>query len=307
MNIVSDPLTPAERAEFERNEDTIKKGLKSFIAVGLALRAIKEKRLYREAALTFDVYCQQKWGFRDKRAYQLIAGSQVAENLTLEGLEPPQNEKQARSLAVLSEADQKIVWHVIKDTAPDGKVTESHVKSCVNVFRGILATSAIDDGSGEQIHVNQIINAAITEETYERLMRQKQALVDSLRKKELRRCMTAKMELADILKIRVDITDEDALARVPYENIRYYVEQSNWRPDGHNMYFDFFEHRGPGRTRIYIPTNNKLPSAQYKKYKRECIVAISEAENRSQLGVYYDLMALVIPESIMELKVSVTA
>ena len=50
---VVDPLTKAEREEFERAEVAIGKGFKYAAALGEALSVVSEKRLYREHYPTF--------------------------------------------------------------------------------------------------------------------------------------------------------------------------------------------------------------------------------------------------------------
>jgi phage N-6-adenine-methyltransferase len=66
------------------------------------------------------------------------------------------------------------LWQVAVNTAPEGKVTGAHVQSVVDVMTGIIEAGGLDDGSGEAKPLGQLIDAAITEETYERMMRQKE-------------------------------------------------------------------------------------------------------------------------------------
>lgn len=86
-------------------------------------------------------------------------------------------ESHLRPITGLTETQSQIVWQVVEDTAPAGKVTAAHVKSVVNIISEITATSALDDGTGNQIPIAQAttahLKAAITEETYERMQRQK--------------------------------------------------------------------------------------------------------------------------------------
>lgn len=66
------PATLAERGHLADLERTIEQGLRTFVAVGSALREIKEAKLYRESFASFGDYCRQRWGFSRGRAYQLI-------------------------------------------------------------------------------------------------------------------------------------------------------------------------------------------------------------------------------------------
>jgi hypothetical protein len=75
-------LTTRERREFERAERTIARGLKSFLEVGMALKEIRDKRLYRQQYNTFEEYCIRRWDFSRPRAYELCAASEVVADLS---------------------------------------------------------------------------------------------------------------------------------------------------------------------------------------------------------------------------------
>ena len=76
-------LTVHEQAELEQHEATIERGLQTFVEVGLALRAIRDKRLYRQNYATFEDYCRERWGWVASRARQLIAAAEVAKTVTM--------------------------------------------------------------------------------------------------------------------------------------------------------------------------------------------------------------------------------
>jgi hypothetical protein len=50
-------LTSTERRDLERAERKIAAGLKAFLEVGLALKEIRDKRLYRQEYANFEQYC----------------------------------------------------------------------------------------------------------------------------------------------------------------------------------------------------------------------------------------------------------
>lgn len=50
---------------------------------------------------TFEVYCEQRWGFKDARARQMIAAAETVTNVTGLGAPAPANEGQARALSGL--------------------------------------------------------------------------------------------------------------------------------------------------------------------------------------------------------------
>lgn len=165
-------LTAEECDELAAHETVIERGLQTFYEVGTALVAIRDKRLYRAAHTTFEDYCRERWQMSRQRALQFIDASEVVANLTTIVVTPPANEAQARPLVALEPDAQRVVWEVVQQTAPAGKVTAAHVKSVVNVFKEVVTTGAIDDGSGEQVRVADVVKAAVTEETYERMQRQ---------------------------------------------------------------------------------------------------------------------------------------
>jgi hypothetical protein len=108
------PLCARERTALARCERVIAKGAAQFVAVGLALKEIRDGRLYREAHSSFEAYCLDKFSFRRAHGYRLI--EQATAVVELEGLCPegdvplPQNEGQARELAaVLSETRAEVM------------------------------------------------------------------------------------------------------------------------------------------------------------------------------------------------------
>lgn len=87
-------------------EDTIQRGLTSFLDVGDALAQIRDDRLYRSEHRTFEEYCNSRWGFAASRARQLIAAAELATDLQSVTDVTLTNEAQARALARVPEADR---------------------------------------------------------------------------------------------------------------------------------------------------------------------------------------------------------
>lgn len=94
------PLAPDEGALLDEHELTISQGLKAFVAVGLALTAIRDGRLYRAAHKTFEAYCQQRWRLGRTRAYQLVKAAEIVSKMPTNGGQI-ENERQARALAAV--------------------------------------------------------------------------------------------------------------------------------------------------------------------------------------------------------------
>ncbi len=113
-------LPSAEQRVFDRAERTIARGLRSFLEVGLALKEIRDNRLYRQHYSTFEEYCARRWDFSRPRAYELVAASEVVADLSAMadiGL-LPESERQARPLTRLKDpAERRRAWHTAVRTA----------------------------------------------------------------------------------------------------------------------------------------------------------------------------------------------
>lgn len=179
-------LSLPEAARLKECESVIQNGLDTFYQVGNALAEIRETRLYRAAYTTFEDYCRERWKMSKRHADRLIGSAEVVDSLGPIG-PIPSTESQARELAILKEAPelQRAVWQIAVETAPkDSKgepaITASHIKSVADVMKGIVESGGLDDGSGEVKPLGRLVDAAVTEETYERMMRQKEYIKQHL-------------------------------------------------------------------------------------------------------------------------------
>jgi hypothetical protein len=153
----------------------IEKHQDAFIKVCLALKTIRDKRLWREQYKSFKAYCKERWGTSRGRIYQLAQAGDVIENLSTFVDRLPGSESQTRALVPLAPDEQRLVWAVVSQTT-DQAPTAKHVRAVIQVLRELTVTKAIDDGRGEQIHIADALRHAITEESYERAQRQAQYL-----------------------------------------------------------------------------------------------------------------------------------
>lgn len=136
-------LTTVETTRLTELEIIIDHGLQTFVEVGNALLEIRDSRLYREQYPTFEEYCRERWNFTRMRASQLIAAAEVVSNVN-NCLQIPANEAQARPLTKLTSQIQRTVWPIVVDTAPNGKITASHVQRVVDEYDHNL-DAALDD------------------------------------------------------------------------------------------------------------------------------------------------------------------
>jgi 16S rRNA G966 N2-methylase RsmD len=126
-------LSTLEAQELERCEAAIEAGLQTVIEMGVALRAIRDGRLYRATHATFEEYFRARWGMVASRARQLCLAADTFKNVEGVTNVTPANEAQTRPLLGLAPDQQREAWALAVETAPGGKVTAEHVKAVVEV------------------------------------------------------------------------------------------------------------------------------------------------------------------------------
>lgn len=109
----------------------------AFYEAGLAFREIKEKRLYElEGYKLFSTYVREKWGKGKSYANELIKAAEIISEDLLpiisEKVTLPTAEIQLRPLMRLKPEQRQEVWRKVCETAPNGKITENHVKKVKN-------------------------------------------------------------------------------------------------------------------------------------------------------------------------------
>jgi hypothetical protein len=128
-------LTTAERADLARYEEVIAAGKRTFLAVGQALAAVQEGRLYREQADTFEGYCSVRWGIARTHAYRLMRDAEAVEECGPMG-HILENERQARALAAAPKGQRGEVLEEAAAAAPKDakgkpKVTAKQIERVV--------------------------------------------------------------------------------------------------------------------------------------------------------------------------------
>jgi hypothetical protein len=144
-------LSSAEQRVFDRAERTIARGLKSFVEVGMALKEIRDRRLYRQLYSTFEEYCARRWDFSRPRAYELCAASEVIADLSANADIKllPENEAQARPLTRLKDpAARRRAWHtaVTLAAAQERPVTARDTEEAVRRLNGNGRVVSAGDG-----------------------------------------------------------------------------------------------------------------------------------------------------------------
>lgn len=96
----TDVLSRDELLALSGYEQTIERGLNTYIEVGTALGQVREQRLYRAQYASFQAYCATRWGFTGRRGNQLIEAAEVGRIL------PIANAGQAAALAAVPEPER---------------------------------------------------------------------------------------------------------------------------------------------------------------------------------------------------------
>lgn len=142
MTIVQESyLTAEEQRDLTMHEQRIETALDQMLAagviVGVNLREINHKRLYR-AYGTFEQYVADRWQKGRQWAYQLIGAAQVLDNIGLtnvsHGVQIP-TERQLRPLTALPAEVQPIAWQEAQERS-GGKPTARVVEEVVREMRG---------------------------------------------------------------------------------------------------------------------------------------------------------------------------
>ena len=142
-------LTSNERRDLERAELKIASGLKAFLEVGLALKEIRDHKLYRQDYETFEEYCTGRWDFSRQRGYELLGASEVVTDLSAiaDICVLPVNEAQARPLTLLrAPSHRRRAWKLALRIAPKAgrPVTARDTGEAVRRLNGKVRHQPVD-------------------------------------------------------------------------------------------------------------------------------------------------------------------
>lgn len=107
-------------------EEVIERAFTAYASAGLALKTIRENRLYRSEFSRFDDYCRSRWGWSRVHAHRLIEAAEIHE-LLYQSLLPignkgtplPRAESIARALKPVAESPEVLAdtWVQVVNTA----------------------------------------------------------------------------------------------------------------------------------------------------------------------------------------------
>jgi hypothetical protein len=113
---------PDELAQLEAVIDV---GLAHFHAVGRAMKAIKERRLYAPKYASFGEYTTARWGLSLPHVTRLIEASDIVDQLVAAGsMRLPKIESHARVLSRITPEKRPEVWNAAIDAVGDTTTAE---------------------------------------------------------------------------------------------------------------------------------------------------------------------------------------
>ena len=200
---IPEPLSSREEKLLVQLEADIEQNLRGFKKVGYALTVIRDQQLYRIDYDTFEEYCREVWDLGRPRAYQLMDGYAVIENLSTIVDKPhptsfdilPATESQTRPLASLSPDQQIAVWQMVVDIAREtgGKITAALVQQCINTIHHKKVTESIDKARKTGERPEKVLPGEI-QEAFQSLLSLVQREADSNWRQ------VGKRELAEVLR-----------------------------------------------------------------------------------------------------------
>ncbi len=116
---VVEELSPEEAADRQRLELKVERGIqqveKTFYEIGVALRQLRDQKLYRDTHKTFDDYCKVRFNqISDRQARYLILASEVVDDLNnwnnCSDFPLPTKPSQVRSMKDLTQDQRREVW-----------------------------------------------------------------------------------------------------------------------------------------------------------------------------------------------------
>jgi hypothetical protein len=118
------PLSSAERTKYNTLKKEVLDNLdianSALMRVARDLRTIRDERLYREEADSFEVWCPKVLGKQRAYIYKLISAGDTLQTLLalgVPGTELPSSERLCRELARYPAADMKKIWSRAKELA----------------------------------------------------------------------------------------------------------------------------------------------------------------------------------------------
>ncbi len=154
--VVSRVLNVVERRSLKNLERVIERGVESFLAVGSALKEIRDDKLYREEFKSFDAYVKDRWGFQKDYANKLIGSSEVKRKLntivSTSAAKKIENEGQLRELKSVPEESLSEVIEKAAEIAGDAPMTAKVLRKA---REQVLEPEESEEPSPEEVEPEQ--------------------------------------------------------------------------------------------------------------------------------------------------------
>lgn len=135
-------------------EEVVRLWIDRGIDAGLAVRTIRDERLYRESHETFEDYCRDVWGWERAHAYRMISAANTREEV--KAVSPMgdiiTNERQAREVAAIIRTDgPERAAEVLQEVADAGPVTAKAIRETARPTRTVTVVEevTVDAETGE--------------------------------------------------------------------------------------------------------------------------------------------------------------
>jgi hypothetical protein len=140
---MTEQLTINENTRLRHCEAVIEKSMNSFYEMGIALREVRDGRLYKEEFSDFEDYCESKWGMTKRYVNYQISASSVLDNLGTIVPILPKTESQVRPLTKIEDPEkQQQAWQeVINESSESHEpitakkvehVVQKYCEPCIN-------------------------------------------------------------------------------------------------------------------------------------------------------------------------------
>lgn len=135
------PLSEQEKQSLAAYEKTVNEGESKGLEVALALSEVHRRSLYRETHKSYDLYCEDKWGFQRSHANRLKnAGIAYSALKSLHAKDKsvrlPTSESHLRPFGGMSDEAIQNAWKQVLEKAGKGKITATMVEDVVNATKG---------------------------------------------------------------------------------------------------------------------------------------------------------------------------
>jgi hypothetical protein len=121
-----EPLSPNELSRLNQLRQTIREGLRSWVAAGEALREIRDRQLYRSSHPTFEVFAEFEFQLTGRRLTQLIDAAEqwgrIVDALPDAAKGPPPSERALRELQALPPGERVAAYADAIASEPTGPI-----------------------------------------------------------------------------------------------------------------------------------------------------------------------------------------